>query len=249
MKTLKYIIAVVLLHLISCNKDDNNDNSGGSGTFSNSQRTIANLETNFFEPVNATVKGIVLLGSGNNAQNPTTGSISDGYLIDMAQAYAKNGFVVAIVAYRDQPFVGNNFENFSSNAEMLVTDFNNVGNTLRTEFSLGRDKLVFGGVSYAANVLINRNAYGANAQDIKGIIGIMGSCAQDAAQDQKTPILAYACNQEPFGTHYGSILTNAISNTTVKNKSYGLTDNSCSGHNTATNWVTDSAQRINSWFN
>jgi hypothetical protein len=249
----KYIIISILIFVfitVSCSKDEDNNNGGNNTiTVENTNRTIANLNTNFFKPTKTSIKGIVLLGSGNNAQDPTEGNITDGYLVSMAQEYAKLGFITAIVAYRDQPNVGPNFINFNSNAEMLITDFNNVGNALRTEFNIPRNKLVFGGVSYTANVLISKNAYGANAQDIKGIVAIMGSCAEDAAKDQKLPILAYACKDEPFGTHYGNILTNAITNTTIKSKSFGLTDSSCSGHNTAVNWVADSAQKLNDWFN
>jgi hypothetical protein len=248
---MKKIILIIIFSLVillwNCNNDDNNNNNSIAGV-ENTQRTIANLPTNYFQPTNIAIKGIVLLGSGNNAQNPTTGSITDPYLITTAQELASKGFVCAIVAYRDQPAAVTS-EDYNNNFDMLITDFNNVGNALRTEFNLTRDKLVFGGASYTANCLLNRNAFGTNAIDIKGILAYMGACSQVTAENQKTPVLAYACSQEPYGTHFGNVLVNAITNNTIKTKSYGLIDSSCSGHNTSNNWIADASQKVANWFN
>ena len=83
--------------------------------------------------------------------------------------------------------------------------------------------------------------------DIKGIIAVMGSCALDTAQNQKTPILAFACNGEPFGTNYGNSIVQNITNATVKTKSYGLTDNSCSGHATSNTWIATITTKVMVW--
>lgn len=251
MKKTLLCLALVLI-TIACNKDEENTNpaipNNSTAEVDNSQRTVAGLLTNYFKPKSGVVKGIVILGSGNNPQDPTPGEINDGYLINLSQSLASKGFACAIVQYRDQPFVGNAFENFNSNTAMLVADFNAVGNALRTEFSLTRNKLIFGGSSYSANALISQNAWANNMPDIQGIIGIMGSCALDTAQNQKTPILAFACNGENFGTNYGASISQNINNITVKNKSFGLTDNSCSGHNTSNNWIATITEKVMVWI-
>lgn len=243
------LITMVLLVFFSCSKEENNSTINNSNNeVVNTQRTIASLPTNFFKPKNNIVKGIVVLGSGNNPQDPTPGQINDPYLIALCKELASKGFACAIVAYRDQPYVGANFENFNSNSLMLVTDFNNVGNELITEFNLSRSRVVFGGSSYSANCLISQNAWGNAMLDIKGITGIMGSCALDTAKNQKTPVLAFACNGEPFGTQYGLSLVQSIINANVKSASYGFTDVSCNGHATSNQWISSIAEKINAWI-
>ena len=252
MKTYLKIATLLFVGLLiySCNKDDEQPAIANNSTVDveNSVRTIANLQTNFFKPKTVAVKGIVILGSGNNPQDPTPGDINEGYLIEMSKSLAAKGYACAIVQYRDQPFVGANFENFNSNRDMLVTDFNSVGNALRTEYNLDRNKLIFGGSSYSANCLISHNAWGNAMTDIKGIIAIMGSCALDTAKNQKTPVLAFACNGEPFGTNYGNSIVQSITNAAVKNKSFGLTDNSCNGHATSNNWIATITEKIVVWI-
>jgi len=240
---------LLCLFIISCNKDENTTAppNNSNAEVENSQRTIASLPTNYFAPKNGPIKGIVILGSGNDPQNPTPGNINEQYLIDLSKSLATKGFVCAIVQYRDQPFVGNNFENFNANTLMLAEDFNKVGNALIAELSLSRNKLIFGGSSYTANCLVSQNAWGNSITDIKGIIAIMGSSALDTAQNQKTPVLAFACNGEPFGTNYGNSLVQSITNSAVKSKSFGLTDNSCSGHATSNQWISIITEKVIAW--
>lgn len=244
---------IIITLLLACSKEDENlnpvvPNNNATAEIENVQRSIANLQSNYFKPKMGGVKGIVILGSGNNPQNPTAGDINEPYLIELSKNLAAKGFVCAIVRYRDQPFVGNNFENFNSNRDMLIADFNAVGNALRAENALARNKLIFGGSSYSANCLISHNAWGNTITDIKGIVAIMGSCALETAQNQKSAILAFACNGEPFGSNYGFSITQNITNAAIKTNSFGLTDNSCSGHATSNNWITTISQKITVWI-
>ncbi len=253
MKNLILKISCLLLVnvlIFSCNKDEPQPKipNNSSAEVDNSVRTIANLQTNFFKPKAGAIKGIIILGSGNNPQDPTPGDINESYLVEMSKSLAVKGFACAIVQYRDQPFVGNNFENFNSNTQMLVDDFNAVANSLRSEYNLSRDKIIFGGSSYSANCLVSQNAWGNSMLDIKGIIAIMGSCALDTAKNQKSPILVFACNGEPFGTNYGNSIVQEITNTTIKTKSFGLTDNSCTGHATSNNWIATITEKVVAWI-
>ena len=246
----QFLILLSLL-IFSCSKEGNPAPilpNNSTAEVDNSQRTIASLLTNFFKPKNGSVKGIVILGSGNNPQDPIPGDINDTYLIDLSKSLAAKGFVCAIVQYRDQPFVGNNFENFNSNTAMLAEDFNAVANVLRIEYNFDRTKVIFGGSSYCANCLVSQNAWGNTITDIKGIIAIMGSCALDTAKNQKAPILAFACSGEPYGTNFGTSIVQNITNATVKSKSFGLTDNSCNGHNTSNQWVSIINDKVLFWI-
>ena len=252
MKSIFKISYFLLLALSfnSCSKDDETSNSNNSSLEVENikDRTINGMALNIFIPKNGVVKGIVILGSGNDPQDPTPGDINDSYLINLSNSLAVKGFVCAIVQYRDQPFVGNNFENFNSNTAMLLADFNGVANTLKDENNLGRDKLIFGGSSYAANCLLSQNAWGNNMTDIKGIIAIMGSCEVDTSKNQKVPILAFACNNEPFGTNYGQTIVQNITNSTTKSNSFGLTDTSCNGHSTSNQWIATIIDKVVIWI-
>ena len=242
--------AAICMSIYSCNKEDSQPAIPNNSTaeVDNSQRTIASLLTNFFKPKTGAVKGIVILGSGNSPQDPTPGDINEAYLVALSKSLAAKGFACAIVQYRDQPNVGVNFVNFNSNRDMLISDFNAVANALRTEFSIDRNKVIFGGSSYSANCLLSHNAWGNAMTDIKGIVAVMGSSDLSAAKNQKSPILAFACNGEPFGTNYGNSIVQNITNATVKAKSFGLTDNSCNGHSTSNNWIPTITDKILVWI-
>ncbi len=251
MKKLKIIaIAALLFIAVSCNKEDNaTSNTDTSIEVENiTNQTVNGMALNIYKPKSGLVKGIVVLGSGNNPQDPTPGDLNDSYLINISKNLAAKGYTCAIVQYRDQPYVGANFENFNSNAARLVADFNEVGNSLRLASNLGRNKLIFGGSSYAANCLISHNAWGNNMVDIKGVIGIMGSCSLDTAKSQKVPVLTFACAGEPFGTHYGNSIVQNITNTSVKNNSFGFTDTNCSGHATSINWIPSITEKVMLWL-
>lgn len=255
MKKVIYKTSFILLFsavIFSCNKKEESEElptaNNTAVEVENTERTIADLLTNYFKPKTGVVKGIVILGSGSDSQDPTPGNINEAYLIDLSNSLAAKGFVCAIVQYRDQPFVGNNFENFNSNTAMLVEDFNAVANEIREEYSMERSQVIFGGTSYSANCLVSQNAWGNNMTDIHGIAAIMGSCEIETAQNQKVPILAFACNSEPFGTIYGSSIVQNITDVNVKAKSFGLTDNSCTGHATSNQWIATITGKILVWI-
>jgi hypothetical protein len=246
-------IIVAVFGLWSCSGDDsksNNDNGNSTPNveFTNTQRQFANLNSNFFKPDSGEYKGIVVLGSGNDPEDPTAGDINEGYLVNLSKKLAVKGYLVAIVNYRDEPPVGANWENWTSNVEMLSTDLSNTGNAIAQEFGLERSDIVLGGSSYAANALLSNAAWGNVLQGTKGFIAIMGSCAVDTAQSIKLPVLAYACKDEPYNDHYGKTIYDNIENSNVKNLSYGMTDSSCSGHSTSNNWQDDIVSRVQAWL-
>lgn len=246
------ICCVLLLSIVfySCSKDDDSTSPiiPSVEVANDKTQTVNGMALNIYKPKTGAIRGIVVLGSGNDPQDPTPGDINDSYLINLSNSLAARGYLCALVKYRDQPFVGNNYENFNSNTAMLIQDFNWVGNALKDQNGLGRDKLIFGGSSYAANCLLSQNAWGSMMTDIKGIIAIMGSCELDTAKNQKVPVLAFACNAEPFGSNFGQSIVSNITNTTTKNYSFGLTDGSCNGHNTSSNWIPTITEKTLLWI-
>lgn len=257
---IKFSSAVVAACCLwACSGDDSKstgDNDGNGGTtpptenveFTNSQRQFAGMNCNFFKPGNGDYKGVVSLGSGNDPIDPAPGNINEGYLVSLGEKLAAKGYLVVIVNYRDEPAVGANWENWTSNVKMLSEDLSNAGNAVADEFDLERSDIVLGGSSYAANALLSNSAWGNVLQGTKGFIAIMGSSALDTAQNVKLPVLAYACNNEPFNTHYGKTIYDNISDASVKSLSYGMTDNSCSGHNTSDNWQDNIVARVQAWL-
>lgn len=250
------LVALAACLAIACSGDDdnsssnnNNNNNNNPGTYTNVQREFDGLQCNFFKPDGTNYKGIVSLGSGNDPMDPAPGSLNDGYLVSLAQKLAAKGYLVSIVGYRDQPPVGANWENWTSNVAMLATDLSDVATAMGTEFDLPRSKVVLGGSSYSANALVSHSAWGTGTfLDTRGFIAIMGSASMETAQNIKSPILAFACNGEPFGTHYGENMYNSISNATIKNQSYGYTDMSCSGHGTSNSWHDVIVQKVEAWL-
>jgi hypothetical protein len=132
---------------------------------------------------------------------------------------------------------------------MLAEDLSDVGSDMADEFGLERSDIVLGGSSYAANALISHSAWGTGTfLDTKGFIAIMGSSSLETAQNIKSPVLAFACNDEPFESNYGQSIYDNISNATVKSKSYGFTDATCSGHNTNNGWQDVIVAKVQTWL-
>ena len=246
-----WFFAIVTLLLISCSGDDSSgaSNNTPGASYTNEEREFASLTTNFFKPDNPDYRGIICLGSGNDPMDPSEGSLNDSYLISLSKKLAGQGYLVAIVQYRDQPAVGANWENWAGNAAMLATDLSNVATAMADEYGLDRSKVILGGSSYAANTLISHSAWGNGTfTDIKGIIAIMGSSSLETAQNISSPILSFACDGEPFGDYYGNAIYNAIADAEIKSESFGLTDGSCSGHSTNNDWQDTIVDKVAVWL-
>jgi len=240
--------------LWSCSGDDDGGVKEGTPPvaqtgFTTVERQFANLDCSFYKPNSEDYKGIVTLGSGNDPLDPSEGSLNDGYLIALAGKLADAGYLVAIVAYRDEPPVGDNWQNWASNATMLAEDLSDVGTDIAGEFGLERSDIVLGGSSYAANALISHSAWGMGTfADTRGFIAIMGSSSLETAQNIKSPVLAFACNGEPYESNYGQSIYDNIASASVKSKSYGFTDATCSGHSTSNAWQDVIVQKVQAWL-
>jgi len=208
-------------------------------------------------------KGIVLFGDGNNESNPTKGSISGAYQNALASKLATLGYIAGIVGYRDQPYVGNGWENWNSNTEMLAADMNTVANALITEFGSGltRAKVVTGGFSYTSYALLTSIAATDTLKGTRGFLASCGSTYGDGAGSFRIPIFSLFCGG-PNGTlrpenssasdAEGPELYEKIK-ASLKSDSGFYTDTGCSTHCggakvSPTTWTDQIVARVQLWL-
>jgi hypothetical protein len=231
--------------------------SGFTTVVNRTETSINNVQYKIYLQDTATTKnrkGIILLGSGNNESNPTTGSLSGGLENKVALDLAKLGYIAAVVAYRDEPAVNwsDGGVSWNSNCEMLATDMSNVANTIITKYSAGltRAKVITGGVSYTSYALLSNIAASNTLADTKGLLATCGSTGSWQAQNFKIPIYNINCAGNPEGDLHGQALINAITNTTIKNNSGFFEDNSCSTHcgGDINTWSAKMIDRVKVWI-
>ena len=135
----------------------------------------------------AEVKGIVLLGSSNDYNDPHTGLLDDVLINALCEKLALDNFIGATVAYRDEPVkVGNPpVVNFG----MLATDFNNALNYIISNYGGTRSKAVLGGLEYAGSAI----AYSATRTNspllgISGVVAVRSSLHWQDTQTMQVPL-------------------------------------------------------------
>src|SRR5262245_46620920 len=156
-------------------------------------------------------KGIILFGSGNDENNPTTGSLDGGLENNAANELAKLGYVAAIVAYRDEPpLVPNDGgASWNSNSEMLGADMSGVADTIIGTYGNGltRAKVITGGVSYASySLLTNVSFSNTPLADTRGLLATCGATGDYEAKNLKIPIFTLNCSGNPEGDFNGQAL-------------------------------------------
>jgi hypothetical protein len=199
-------------------------------------------------------KGIVLLGSGNDENNPVTGSLDGGLENTTASELAKLGYVVAIVAYRDQPAI--NFADggvsWNNNSVMLGMDMSNVADTIITTYGngLARGKVISGGVSYTSYMLLTNIALSNALADTRGVLATCGSTGADDAKNFKVPVYSLACSGNPEGNLEGQALIDQITNPQIKADSGFFIDPACNTHcgGDTNTWTAKMVERVQTWL-
>ncbi len=211
------------------------------------------------EPANSTNrKGLIVLAEGNNEQNVSLGDVNGAFLNDLAKQLATQGYIAAIVAYRPQPALAANYSNWQSNCEMLATDLDNAASGIINKYGTTRSNLIFGGLSYGSYALLSANGTSNILSGAKGVLATCGATGTWQAGNFKIPIYNLACNNgngkgfESDGQYnfQGGDLINAINNTTVKNASSYLIDNSCNTHcgGNQNSWVQLLVAKVKAWI-
>ncbi len=199
------------------------------------------------QPNGANRKGIVLLGSGNDESNPSTGSLEGGLENNTANELAKLGYVTAIVAYQGhKPNV--NDAVWNENSVKLGTDMSAVADAIIAKYGngLSRSKVITGGVSYTAFMLLTNISYDNSLADTRGVLSTCGSTGDVTP---KVPIFSLNCQTNDDGNYYGKDLIDRIPGG-VQGASGYYTDQSCSTHcggDTAT-WTAKLVERVQFWL-
>ncbi len=253
-----FYIAFTLLSMVACKSKDKLPKPEIFGNVTSRGETSTNsVVYKIFiqdEETASNRKGIILLGSGGDENNPATGSLNGSLENDVALQLAKLGYVTAIVAYRDQPAVDFNDggTSWNKNCEMLATDLSNVANTIISKYGSGltRSKVITGGVSYTSYAILSNLAVSNTLADTKGFLATCGSTSQWSAQHLKIPIYNINCAGNPEGDYHGQALINEIANGTIKANSGFFEDNSCSTHCGGTDaiWATKMVDRVKVWI-
>ena len=189
----------------------------------------------------ATYKGILVMGSGNDEDDPTVGSLDGSPENALCQEAAQNGYAAAIVQYRQTPGT----KNWDESAQMVGEDYNSCITALSSEFGVAKSNSVVGGYSYASFMLLTNSAY---YNDLSYCKGLLAPCGGTEATDFKIPIFAIACSGDNEGNYSGADLYNNIDpNSAIKAASAGVTDGSCNTH-CGGNWTDQLYAQMVKWM-
>lgn len=173
------------------------------------------------------LKGILVMGSGNNESNPTPGSLDGAPENELCQKAAANGYAAAIVQYRKGPGIAD----WDKSAKMMGQDYDQCIRAISSEYGIDKDKSVVGGYSYASYMLLTTIAIDNTLSYCKGLLAACGSTDAWKAQNFKIPVYAISCSGNNEGDFNGRALFDQIpANSPIKAKSDGFTDNTCTTH-------------------
>jgi len=214
----------MVLLLLSCKSKDNNSTNPTSGAIIESGNGIT---YKLYKPADGIYKGILAVGSGNNENAPTEGSLTGSSENLLCQKAADAGYLAAIVKYRANPGTAN----WNLSAQMMGQDFRNAIEAIALKYGVDKTKSAVGGYSYATYMLYSEISIYSDLTFCKGVLGACGATSEWSAQNFKIPIYAVNCAGNNEGDFNGVALYNKIpSNSPIKALSSGYTDNSCTTH-------------------
>lgn len=200
-------------------------------------------------------KGLILLGAGNDEDDPSTGSLDGALENNVAGELAKLGYVAAIVAYRDQPpLVPNDGgASWNRNSEMLAADMSQVADAVIASVGggLSRGRVLTGGVSYASfSLLTNVAMNNTPLADTRGLLAACGSTGDYDAKNFKIPIFSLNCSGNPEGDYNGQALIDRIGDPKLKADSGFFTDQACNSHcgGALSTWTAKLVERAQLWL-
>lgn len=198
-------------------------------------------------------KGLILLGAGNDENDPSTGSLEGGLENNTANELAKLGYVAVIVGYRDQPALvaGDGGASWNSNSAMLATDMSQVADAIIATYGNGltRNRVLTGGVSYTSYALLtNTGENNTPLSDTRGVLAVCG--ATDDSANLQLPVYSLNCSGNPEGGLNGQALIDKIADLEVKADSGFFTDNSCNTHcgGDTNTWTAKLVEQVQLWL-
>jgi len=226
MKNLILIPLIILCIIVSCKKDK--DKVVINGDIKETTETLNGITYKLFTAKDATkYKGILVIGSGNDENNPSEGAINGAAETAICKKAAANGYAAAIVNYQKPP-AGSDW---NARAKLLGEDFNRAIVAISGKYGIDKNKSVVGGFSYASFMLFSDVSANTTLNYTKGVLGACGGSGTWNAQNFKVPIFAINCSGNNEGNFNGKALYDQIpANSPIKAKSEGITDNNCNSH-------------------
>ena len=235
MKTILISLIIGLLSLSfiwSCKKKNDDGPVTLPGNIERSTQTGNGITYRvYIEKDRENYKGILVMGSGNDENNPSAGGLDGSGENALCQKAAENGYVAAIVQYRKGPGTAD----WNGSAEMMGKDYDACIRALSDKYGVDKAKSVVGGYSYATFILYTAIAYFNDLSYCKGLLGACGSTDADKASKFKIPIFAINCTGNNEGDNvnafYGKQLYDKIPvGSAIKANSAGVTDQGCNSH-------------------
>ncbi len=247
MKKLLFTVSI-LIFLFSCKKDKapSAENEVINGNIKQATETINGITYKLFTNKDATTfKGILVLGSGNDENNPSAGSIDGATETALCQKAAANGYAAAIVKYQKPPANSD----WNARAKLMGEDYDKCIVAISGKYGIDKSKSVVGGFSYAAFMLYSNVSVNATLSYAKGVLGACGASGTWNAQNFKIPIFAINCSGNFEGNFNGKALYDQIpANSPIKAKSEGVTDNNCNTH-CGGDWTDRMYTKMVAWLN
>ncbi|RFZ94754.1 hypothetical protein D0C36_04245 [Mucilaginibacter conchicola] len=243
----KYLLSACILLVAACSKNNGNDPGKPQQADGVSQKTeTANGITYKVFTANgqSQYKGVLVVGSGNDENNPTPGSLEGGAETDLCQTAAKNGYVAAIVQYRKT--AGN--ADWNNSAAQIAQDYDKCIVALAGKYGVDKSKSAVAGFSYASFMLLTDITVNNTLSYSKGVLAACGGADTWKAQHFKIPVFSINCAGNNEGDFNGKALYDQIpANSPVKARSGGVTDNSCNTHCGGT-WTQAMMGQLKTWL-
>ncbi|HMI04231.1 MAG TPA: hypothetical protein VK541_17210 [Pedobacter sp.] len=249
MRQIIFMMVCFLILTISCKKSKEEGKEVVNGDLKETVETVNGSTYKIFRNKDAdSFKGILVIGSGNNENNPSEGTLDGGAETALCRKAAENGYAAAIVKYRKTP--GNaNADSWNTSAKMIGEDFDKCIVAISDKYGIDKTKSVVGGFSFASYMLFSDISANATLSYCKGVLAACGGSGAWNAQNFKIPIYAINCSGNNEGEYYGKSLYDQIpNNSPVKAKSEGVTDNSCNTH-CGGNWTDKMYAKMVTWLN
>lgn len=256
MKKLLLASISILLLVVSCKKNETQDGKQViNGNVKQVVETVNGITYKIFTDKDAAnFKGILLVGSGNDENNPTEGNIDGAAETALCQKAAVNGYASAIVKYRKTPGTAD----WNTSAKMIGEDYDKCIVAIANKYNIDKNKSVVAGFSYSSYLLLTHIAYDNNLNYCKGLLAACGATDIDKISKFKIPVLslsgkdefeAYTDAANPQNNNYAGVgLYNKIpANSPIKAKSEGFSDPNSTGHCNG-NWTDKMYNKMVAWI-
>nr|WP_121272075.1 hypothetical protein [Pedobacter schmidteae] len=242
----KHILFSCMLLLLACGKKDKNEpDEVISGEIKQVTETGNGVTYKIFTNIKLTTfKGILVMGSGNDENNPTPGNLDGAAESAICEKAAENGYAAAIVQYRKTPGTSD----WNGSAKMIGEDYDKCISAISAKYGIDKNRSVVGGYSYASFMLLTNIAYYNSIPYCKGVLAACAATGADQISKFHNPVFSITCKGNNEGNYAGQALYDQIpANSAIKAKSEGITDNSCSTH-CGGNWTDKMYAKMAYWL-